>query len=279
VKGAVAGMPVLSEIEHQKLYKLLPSSVKDKIRFVADGPGPVLKDCHLCLAKSVDEDPVLGTGYYILWQHRDAIQNDSGGTVWAIQGNSCHYCSGVHRRRYKGWKLNMMREHLHMKPEKDANNQLFISRRDKDLVAYKEMGLHARLDASDGDCDGTYAREMHSTRGMKETFHLKGDLLWDRAGYKSFFKGVDPEAVGQQFESHGLPDGTVLSGYRTKDFRKSRFDPLPEGCVEISRDFEKAVHERQRVQRLHSDATQDDRDMFGRVNWVGRRLLGSMPSK
>ena len=73
---------------------------------------------------------------------------------------------------------------------------------------------------------------------MRETFHLKGDLIWEVSAYEGHF-GDTIANLGKVPEHHKLPDGMVLVGVRTQDDLPR---PLPDGVIPISKAYEKAAH-------------------------------------
>jgi len=128
------------------------------------------------------------------------------------------------------------------------------------------LGAACHQHVLDGGCDTTHIIKVGDT--MKETFHLGQDMLWSREAFTQAYKS-DPETAGYKHFKKNLPDGQVLSGYRTPD---SGLRPLPKGVLLISKDVETVVG----IEETHKADPNDDAacSVSDRMQMLARRHFG-----
>ena len=183
------------------LVSTVPKTVKARLRIVPVGYGSRLRDCVTCCTPCNAHDPVLGEHVFIMWAHLE----DDGIT---IQGFMCFFCAGVLRRRYRGWELKKLVDEFKV-PESTCKEQ-FLNGRKPGINFIQEHGFKERITQHviDGGVDKS-KRSVSTSHKMNETYHLKGDLLFQRDAFVLLFKN-EPEAFGFEHSSRTLPDGEVL---------------------------------------------------------------------
>ena len=85
--------------------KVLPMSVRSKVRLFEVGHGTRRRCCALCEEPDNSVDPILGSRFMLMWAHLD-----SDGV--SVLGLVDFYCLGVMRRRWPGWKLADLAKHF-----------------------------------------------------------------------------------------------------------------------------------------------------------------------
>ena len=156
----------------------LPKAVQGKIRIDIVGQGNKILDCGLCHLSSNTEDPVLGSGVYLLWAHLE----DDGITIF---GHICWICCSMARRRYKGWKLPELKSHLSEVDanEKHANRERFMAWRQADIAFLLANGFVVMTNHSkDGGVDRSKVT-IKQTKQILETIDLGSDILWERDAF------------------------------------------------------------------------------------------------
>ena len=106
-----ASQPAMQSL-HDQMMKL-PKSVRSRVRIVAFGYGDRLRDCVTCGIPCNACDPILGEYCFVKWEHLEV----DGAT---LQGFVCFYCCGILRRRFRGWKLKELLDHLRCNSENKA---------------------------------------------------------------------------------------------------------------------------------------------------------------
>ena len=86
-----------------QVVMLLPVAIRAKVVIYRFTPTRILS-CVLCGTSCTTHDPCLGEFCLLLWAHLTADGE--------LEGMVCHYCRGAMSRRYKGWKLRELKDHL-----------------------------------------------------------------------------------------------------------------------------------------------------------------------
>lgn len=190
-----------------------------KARPRAAGPGLRIRDCEICQKSSSSGDPIIEHSF-LAWAHMD--------DAVTIQGHICHYCNTILRRRWKGWKLVAFRREM---SSNESVAKLFWS-----LVARLIECLKSGSGRVSSLALDVPAQSVNVSHSVEEKFELRGWLFLPRHVHVELH-GCEGEEMGLTPETHQIPGGEPLTGFRILD---TGARPLPHpDIVPISRSFKK----------------------------------------